>query len=128
MASQGIRVFALAFMLTIAGSFGGHAEKVHGFVEDDRGQFVDIWLNNNGTLTFKASNGRRGVPMNIILTLEFYSGDRKVAVKSYNVWCPAPPDETWAIGVKGKEKWFEGEPGPGVAGITKITGSSHKVK
>jgi hypothetical protein len=91
MTSQSIRTFALGFMLTIAGSLGAHAERVHAFVEDDRAQFVDIWLNGNGTLTFKVSNGRRGMPMNIILKLDFYSGDRKVAEKSYNVWCPAPP-------------------------------------
>ena len=29
----------------------------------DQGQFVSFWLNQDGNITIKASNGRQGIPM-----------------------------------------------------------------
>jgi hypothetical protein len=131
MTSKTIKTIAFAFTMLTAGVTGAVAQdnRVHGFVQDDANQFVDSWINKNGALLIRVSNGRRGVPMKIDLKLEFWVGDAIAATKTYYVDCPAPPDTFPAIGVKGREKWFEKETlPPGVKGITitRITGSSQK--
>ena len=51
---------ALALIIGYIGAGNVHAQdELYAFVNDDDSQFVDIWLNQNGTVTMKASNGMK---------------------------------------------------------------------
>ncbi|MCS0463493.1 MULTISPECIES: hypothetical protein [Rhizobium] len=95
---------------------------VHAFFNDDKNQFVDLWLNNDGNVTIKASNGRPWRPMWVVAHANFMSGGQSVAKKDYHVYCPSPN-----AGGKGAETWFKFV-GPGVSGIDKIGLSTNKEK
>lgn len=85
---------------------------VHAFFNDDRKQFVDFWLNTNGKVTIKVSNGRPWRPMWVVVHAFFKDGSSTVATKDYHVYCQSP-----APGGGGQENWFV-FPGPGVAATT----------
>lgn len=57
---------------------------IHGFFNDDRNQFVDVWLNTSGTLTVKVSNGRPWRPMWVVMHVAFMSGGQVVGRKDYS--------------------------------------------
>jgi hypothetical protein len=95
------------------------ATGVHGFNEDDRSQFVDIWENNGGNITVKVSNGRPWVPMWVVMNVVYWSGNQVLARKDYHVFCKSPRP-----GGHGEENWFEFPPvGPSV---TRIEVATHK--
>jgi hypothetical protein len=92
---------------------------IHAFVNDDRNQFADLWLNNDGNVTVKASNGRQWRPMWIVVHADFWSGKQLLARNDYHVYCQSP-----FPGGHGQETWFRFA-GPGVSGVTSISLSSN---
>src|SRR5215472_8772977 len=46
---------------------------IHAFFNDDQSQFVNFWLNQDGNITIKASNGREGIPMWVVVRASFMS-------------------------------------------------------
>ena len=95
--------------------------RLHAFVNDDDSQFVDIWRNENGTITMKVSNGKPSRDMNLQVTVYFLSGDHVIGEREYrNIYCPGPGS------FGGKECWYENMPGPQLIGVTKIAAESHK--
>lgn len=115
---------ALALIIGYIGAGNVHAQdtRLYAFVNDDDSQFVDIWLNQNGTVTMKASNGKPNRYMDLRVKVYFFSGNHIIGDKEYhNIHCPAPNGYG-----PGKECWFENMPGPGLSGVTKISAESHK--
>src|SRR5215469_17956222 len=49
---------------------------IHAFFNDDQSQFVHFWLNQDGNITIKASNGREGIPMWVVVRAGFMSGNQ----------------------------------------------------
>ncbi|TPJ18858.1 hypothetical protein FJW04_05955 [Mesorhizobium sp. B2-7-3] len=93
---------------------------IHAFFNDDRNQFVDFWLNTNGQVTVKVSNGLPWRPMWVVLHANFISGDQVIGRKDYHVFAPSPNP-----GGGGAERWFHFG-NPGFAGVTAITVSTNK--
>jgi hypothetical protein len=93
---------------------------IHAFFNDDRSQFVDLWLNDGGNVTVKVSNGRPWRPMWVVLHATFKSGDLVLGKKDYHVYCESPNP-----GGHGKERWFT-YPNPGFAGVTSVSISTNK--
>jgi hypothetical protein len=115
---------AIALTLAFCGASDVFAQdtRLHAFVNDDDSQFVDIWLNQNGTVTIKASNGKPNRYMSLQVKVRFFSGDNVIGDREYrNINCAAPNGYG-----PGKECWFENLPGTGLSGVTKITGETHK--
>jgi hypothetical protein len=94
---------------------------IHAFVQDDKNQFVDFWLNLSGTVTIKASNGRQLNPMWVVVHATYYMDNQVLTTKDYHVYCP-PPNP----GGAGREVWFVFL-GPGVT-ADKIGLSTNKEK
>lgn len=94
---------------------------IHQFQNDDRNQFADLWLNSDGKITIKVSNGRPWRPMWIVLHATFLSEEREpIAKRDYHVFCPSPRP-----GGHGEERWFN-FPGNGLEGTASIGLSSNK--
>jgi len=74
---------------------------IHAFVQDERNQFVDFWLNTTGTVTIKASNGRQLYPMWIVVHATYYMNNQVLSTKDYHVYCPSPTP-----GGGGREVWL----------------------
>lgn len=122
MAKPTIGAMALVLAYLAATDLYAQDTRLHAFVNDDDSQFVDIWLNHNGTLTMKASNGKPNRYMDLRVKVYFFSGDNIIGNKEYsNIRCPPPNGYG-----PGKECWFENMPGPGLSGVTKLSAESHK--
>jgi hypothetical protein len=93
---------------------------IHAFFNDDRSQFVDLWLNVAGNVTVKVSNGRPWRPMWVVLHATFKSGDQVLGKKDYHVYCESP-----IPGGHGYERWFK-FPNPGFVGVTSVSISTNK--
>ncbi|TGS85774.1 hypothetical protein EN817_20800 [Mesorhizobium sp. M3A.F.Ca.ET.174.01.1.1] len=93
---------------------------IHGFFNDDRNQFVDVWLNTSGALTVKVSNGRPWRPMWVVMHVAFMLGGQVVGRKDYHVFCPSP-----VPGGHGNERWFK-YANPGFGGVTEISVTTNK--
>ncbi|RWP68167.1 hypothetical protein [Mesorhizobium sp.] len=116
-----LRFVVLTLACIGAGTVYAQDARLHAFVNDDDSQFVDIWLNQSGTVTIKASNGKPNRYMSIRVIVYFFSGARVVSKEYQNINCVAPNGYG-----PGKECWFENMTGPGITGITKISAESHK--
>jgi hypothetical protein len=93
----------------------------HAFFNDDRSQFVDLWLNNDGNITIKASNGRPWRPMWVVVHAEFYGPNKLLLTrKDYHVYCQSP-----FPGGGGEENWFRFK-GPDIGGAEIISLSTEK--
>jgi hypothetical protein len=93
---------------------------IHAFFNDDSSQFVDLWLNDNGHVTIKASNGRPWRPMWVVVHATFLSGSQVMGKKDYHVYCGSPTP-----GGHGNEKWFV-YGNPGFSGVTAVSLSTNK--
>lgn len=94
---------------------------IHGFVNDDRNQFVDLWLNSDGGLTVKVSNGRPWRPMWVVVHVSFRSeANQEIGRQDLHVYCPSPNP-----GGRGAEKWFH-FPTPGFSGVHHLVLTSNK--
>ncbi|MGO6690735.1 hypothetical protein ACCS54_07215 [Rhizobium johnstonii] len=94
---------------------------IHAFVNDDRNQFVDLWLNTDGGLTVKVSNGRPWRPMWVVVHVSYRSEtNQEIGRQDLHVYCPSPNP-----GGHGAERWFEFPP-PAVSGVHHIALSSNK--
>jgi hypothetical protein len=74
---------------------------IHAFAEDDRNQFVDFWLNTNGMVTIKASNGRQWSSIWIVVHATYYMNNQVLTTDDYRFYCP-PPNP----GGGGREVWL----------------------
>lgn len=120
----------LAFFLFLISEFAFHSSShaynglLHAFANDDRKQFVDVWLNQNSTVTIKASNGRANRVMAITVTVHFHSALGVLGARDYRVTCPAPAG---GIGAKGKECWYENLQIPaGMGPVSSLSLVTHK--
>jgi hypothetical protein len=115
-----------AFVLVLTGAAmtpqanAADTSGIHAFFNDDRNQFVDVWLNENGHVTIKASNGRPWRPMWVVVHATFLSGGQVVGKKDYHVYCGSPTP-----GGGGNEKWFVYD-SPGFAGVTALSVTTNK--
>jgi hypothetical protein len=123
----------LAFLTVLLSTLAFHSPSnaydglLHAFANDDRKQFVDVWLNRNSTITIKASNGRANRRMAIVVTVFFHSPLGVVGQRNYTVWCPAPDGGLLGAGIKGKECWFENLAIPPNMGfLSALTLATHK--
>lgn len=118
-----IVVFFIATLFALAphrASAAGDTSGIHAFFNDDKNQFVDLWLNNNGKITVKVSNGGPWRPMWVVLHATFLSGNQVIGRKDYHVFCPSPNP-----GGHGGEKWFlYGNPNFG--SVTAVSISTNK--
>jgi hypothetical protein len=73
---------------------------LHGFFNDDRHQFVDVWYNTNAKVTIKASNGQRFRPMYLTVHVTYILNGVVQAIKHYSVMCESP------TGGGGAETWY----------------------
>jgi hypothetical protein len=94
---------------------------IHAFFNDDKRQFVDLWLNGSG-VTVKVSNGRQWRPMWVVLHATFKSGDQVLGTRAYHVYCESPDP-----GGHGKERWFT-YANPGFAGVTGVSISTQPTR
>ena len=117
-------IFAALFLLCALAapqpSLASDMSGIHAFFNDDRNQFVDFWLNDNGHVTIKVSNGRQWRPMWVVVHATFTSGGQVLGKKDYHVYCESPNP-----GGHGKERWFTFAT-PGIAGPTGVTISTNK--
>jgi hypothetical protein len=120
-------VVVVGLILTAFGTVGlhqayaaGDMSGIHSFFNDDRNQFVDFWLNNDGRVTIKVSNGRPWRPMWVVLHATFLSGSQVLGKKDYHVYCASPTP-----GGHGNEQWFL-YGNPGFSGVTTISVSTNK--
>ena len=82
-----IVVFFIATLFALAphrASAAGDTSGIHAFFNDDKNQFVDLWLNNNGKITVKVSNGGPWRPMWVVLHATFLSGNQVIGRKDYS--------------------------------------------
>ena len=93
---------------------------IHAFFNDDQSQFVNFWLNQDGNITIKASNGREGIPMWVVVRASFMSGNQFLTRKDYHVYCQSP-----IPGGRVAETWFRFA-GPHVSGVSSIALSTNK--
>lgn len=110
---------ALSFLASHQAS-AADTSGIHGFFNDDRNQFVDVWLNTSGTLTVKVSNGRPWSPMWVVMHVVFLSGSQVLGKKDYHVFCASS-----IPGGHGNERWFK-YGNPGFAGVTAISVTTNK--
>ena len=96
---------------------------IHASVIDDSSQFVDLWLNTDGNITIKVSNGRPWRPMWVVAHANFFSGNESVGKQDYHVYCPSPNP-----GGHGAETWFKFGAPPISGEVTRIVLSSNKEK
>src|SRR5215831_15496274 len=87
---------------------------IHAFFNDDQSQSVNFWLNQDGNIPIKASNGREGIPMWVVVRASFMSGNQFLARKDYHVYCQSP-----IPGGRVAETWFRFA-GPHVSGVSSI--------
>ncbi|VIO69567.1 hypothetical protein CI1B_27730 [Bradyrhizobium ivorense] len=114
----GLTMAAVSAPAYAAGDMSG----IHAFFNDDRNQFVDFWLNNNGRVTIKASNGRPWSPMWVTVHATFMSGGQVLGRKDYHVYASSP-----VPGGGGSEKWFL-YGNPGFSGVTSVVVTTNKEK
>ena len=118
------RILAVATMLLyahIAAAQDTSGPQFH--AEDDRNQFVTVWMNNNHGLTVKVSNGRPWRPMWVVLHVRYFdSAGRELGKRSFRVYCPSPVPTRG-----GAEKWFH-FPSAGMAGATRLVLTTNKDK
>ena len=93
---------------------------VYAFFPDDRNQFVEMWLNTDGNISVKVSNGRPWRPMWVVAHAQFYVGDQLIASRDFHVYCRSPNP-----GGHGAEQWFKFS-GAGLAGVTRIYAHTNK--
>jgi hypothetical protein len=93
---------------------------IHAFFNDDKNQFVDFWLNQDGNITIKVSNGRQWRPMWVVAHANFMSGNQLLTRIDYHVYCQSP-----IPGGHGAETWFRFA-GPGVSGVSSIVLTTNK--
>lgn len=115
-----ISISALLSVLFLSNLHAYEMTGLHAFQNDDRNQFADFWLNTDGNVSIKVSNGRPWRPMWIVLHARFMSGNQLLAQKDYHVYCQSP-----FPGGHGAETLFTFS-GPGVTGVTNILLSSNK--
>ena len=113
-------IIVLLCVLSTQRVFAHDTSGLHAFFNDDRHQFVDFWLNEDGNVTIKVSNGRQWRPMWVVVHASFMSGEQVLARKDYHVYCQSP-----LPGGHGQEAWFRFA-GPGMAGITSVTVHTNK--
>ena len=114
-------LFFLSALATAQQSRASDMSGIHAFFNDDRNQFVDFWLNDNGHVTVKVSNGRQWRPMWVVVHATFTSGGQVLGERHYHVYCESPNP-----GGHGKERWFT-YANPGFAGgVTSVNISTNK--
>ena len=111
---------AAVFFLAPLQAHAADTSGIHGFFNDDRNQFVDVWLNISGALTVKVSNGRPWSPMWVVMHVAFMSGSQIVGRKDYHVFCASS-----VPGGHGNERWFK-YANPGFGGVTAISVTTNK--
>lgn len=114
---------AVAALLSILGAdhaFSHDTSGVHAFFNDDRSQFVDFWLNSNGFVTIKVSNGRPWRPMWVVLHANYMAGGKTIATKDYHVYCKSPNP-----GGGGEENWFK-FPAPSLSSVENVSVYTNK--
>jgi hypothetical protein len=115
-----VAVAALASLNVASAHSAKDTSGHHAFFNDDRSQFVDFWLNDNGNVTMKVSNGRPWRPMHVVVNATFRSGGQVIGTARYYVWCESPTP-----GGRGNERWHTFA-GPGVPGITSVSITTNK--
>lgn len=93
--------FTALLLLSASGAHAHDMSGLHAFFNDDRNQFVDLWLNDGGSVTVKVSNGRPWRPMWVVVHATFKAGDAVLGTKDYHVFCESPNP-----GGHGQERWF----------------------
>lgn len=111
-----------AVAVSVPALAAGDMSGIHSFFNDDRNQFVDFWLNDNGKVTIKASNGRPWSPMWVVVHATFMSGGQVLGRKDYHVYAGSPRP-----GGQGNEQWFL-YGNPGFYGVTSVIISTNKEK
>lgn len=115
-------LLALAVFFSAVGKlYAQDTTGIEGFVNDDRHQFAQLWINPDGNVTIKVSNGRQWNPMWIVLHAHYYAGDQLLRTVDYHVYCPSPNPFGG-----GKENWFR-YAGPNVP-ATRVVLTSNKTK
>jgi hypothetical protein len=113
-------LFLLSALVTAQHSLASDMSGIHAFFNDDRNQFVDFWLNDNGHVTVKVSNGRPWRPMWVVIHATFLASGQIVGKKDYHVFCGSPTP-----GGHGNEKWFA-YGNPGFSGVTAVSITTNK--
>jgi hypothetical protein len=105
----GALLFAFFAIFSGGYAYSHDTSGIHAFFNDDKNQFIDFWLNTDGNVTIKASNGRPWRPMWVVAHATFMSGGTVLGKADYHVYCPSPNP-----GGKGAETWFRFA-GPGLS-------------
>ncbi|MFT4183134.1 MAG: hypothetical protein QM636_14580 [Rhizobium sp.] len=92
----------------------------HYFHQDDKNQFVDVYVHQDDRVTIKVSNGRPLRPMWINLHAVYRQGTSVITHVDYHVYCKSPVGH-------GAENWFEFHT-PGANQASTVELSSNKEK